>query len=56
MDELRDEDFCVVCGRTIVRYGYSYTLGRKDSAPVRAWDRWRHQDDNTLACPYETAS
>lgn len=45
-----DQDICDVCGLPIRRYVHTYTLGRRDSAPVQAPDRWRHTHDNSLAC------
>lgn len=41
---------CPKCKRAVNRWVHSYTLGRENSPPVRAFDRWRHVDDNTLGC------
>lgn len=54
MDEVVDRSCCSVCGRPTFRHGISYTLGRRDSMPYRQWDRWRHEDDNSLACDVST--
>jgi len=54
-DQYLEVGICDRCGRATNRWVHRYTLGRADSPPVRAFDRWRHIDDGTLACDEEAA-
>lgn len=53
MNERIEHEVCPVCGRPTFRRVYSYTLGRPGSASYRMIDRWRHDDDKSLACGEE---
>lgn len=47
---------CPVCGRIIFQPVVTYELGRRGSMPVRWPQRWRHLEDNSLACEQPAAA
>jgi hypothetical protein len=52
MDERREEDFCVVCGRPIFRWVTIRTF-KAPRPPELKTTFWLHEHDKSFACGYD---